>query len=109
MSLNVEVKFDKDKNQLVVNPEGDLDIYTSNKFKEEVLHSFESNQVDIFINGSKLEYVDSTGLGALISILKKVKESKSEIFISNLKPNIRKLFDITELDKLFTIRGEGDE
>lgn len=109
MSLNVEVNFDKDKNQLVVIPQGDIDIYTSNKFKEKVLDSFKNNQGDISIDACNLEYVDSTGLGALISILKNVKESDNEIFISNLKPNIRKLFDITELDKLFTIRGEGDE
>lgn len=109
MSLNIEVKFDKDNNQLVVIPEGDIDIYTSNKFKEKVINSFEKNQGDISIDGSKLEYVDSTGLGALISILKSVKETENEIFISNLKPNIRKLFDITELDKLFTIRGESDD
>ena len=109
MSLSIEVKFDKDNNQLVVIPEGDIDIYTSNKFKEKVMNSFEKNQGDISIDGSKLEYVDSTGLGALISILKSVKEANNEIFISNLKPNIRKLFDITELDKLFTIRGEGDD
>ncbi|NLY46384.1 MAG: STAS domain-containing protein [Tissierella sp.] len=109
MSLNIEVKFDKDNNQLVVIPDGDLDIYTSNKFKEKVMNNFDRNQGDIFIKGSKLQYIDSTGLGALISILKKVKETKNEIFISDLKPNIRKLFDITELDKLFTIRGEGDE
>lgn len=109
MSLNMDVMFDNDKNQLVVIPDGDLDIYTSNKFKEKIMNSFEKSQRDIFINGSKLEYVDSTGLGALISILKKVKETEYQIIISNLKPNIRKLFDITELDKLFTIRGEGDE
>lgn len=109
MSLNIEVKFDNDNNQLVIIPDGDLDIYTSNKFKEKIMNSFEKNQGDIFINGSKLEYVDSTGLGALISILKKVKEYDNKIIISNLKPNIRKLFHITELDKLFTIRGEGDD
>lgn len=109
MSLNIEVKFDNDNNHLVVIPDGDLDIYTSNKFKERIVDSFEKNQGDIFINGSKLEYVDSTGLGALISILKNVKETENQIIISNLKPNIRKLFDITELDKLFTIRGEGDD
>lgn len=109
MSLNIEVKFDIDNNHLVVIPDGDLDIYTSSKFKEKIMNSLDKNQGDIFIDGSRLEYVDSTGLGALISILKKVKETENQIIISNIKPNIRKIFDITELDKLFSIRGEGDD
>jgi anti-sigma B factor antagonist len=109
LSLNLEVKFDQDKEVLVVKPEGDVDIYTSIKFKNEVVSSFEERNVDILIDGSKLEYLDSTGLGALISLLKMVRETDNGITIENLKPNIRKLFNITELDKLFTIRGEEDD
>lgn len=109
MSLNLEVNFDQDKEVLVVKPEGDVDIYTSIKFKNEVVSSFEERNVDILIDGSKLEYLDSTGLGALISLLKMVRETDNSITIENLKPNIRKLFNITELDKLFTIRGEEDD
>jgi len=109
LSLNLEVKFDQDKEVLVVKPEGDVDIYTSIKFKNEVVSSFEERNVDILIDGSKLEYLDSTGLGALISLLKMVRETDNSITIENLKPNIRKLFNITELDKLFTIRGEEDD
>lgn len=109
MSLNIEVSFDKENNQIVVIPEGDLDIYTSNNFKDKIINSYERNKGNIYIDAKKLEYVDSTGLGALIGILKRVKETDNQIIITNLKTNIRKLFDITELDKLFTIRGEGDD
>lgn len=109
MSLKVDIRYDKDKDQILVMPQGDIDIYTSNKFKERVMDSFEEYQADIYIDGSKLEYIDSTGLGVLISILKVIKDTEYKIILTNLKTNIRKLFDITELDKLFTIRGENDD
>lgn len=109
MSLNIEVKFDEKENKWVFFPEGEIDIYTSPKFKEEILKYFNSKETDILINGENLNYVDSTGLGALISILKKLKDNEHKIYLSNIKPNIRKIFDITELDKLFIIRGEKDE
>lgn len=109
MSLNVEVRFDEKENKWVFLPEGEIDIYTSPKFKEEVLNKFDSKETDILINGEKLAYVDSTGLGVLISILKKLKDNGYKVYLSNIKPNIRKIFDITELDKLFIIRGEKDE
>lgn len=109
MSLNIQVKFDEKENQWIFLPEGEIDIFTSPKFKEEILKHFSSKETDILIDGEKLNYVDSTGLGALIYILKKLKDSNYKIYLTNIKPNIRKLFDITELDKLFIIRGELNE
>ena len=50
-----------------------------------------------------LSYIDSTGLGVFASILKRTKEQGSEIVLVGLKNNIRKLFNITGLDKLFVI------
>lgn len=109
MSLNMELWFDEKENKWVFLPDGEIDIYTSPKFKEEVLKNFDNKATDILINGEKLTYVDSTGLGVLISILKILKDNGNKIYLSNIKPNIRKIFDITELDKLFIIRGEKDE
>ena len=90
-------------------PKGDMDIYTSGNFKDQAIKNFEEQKADLLIDGEKLDYIDSTGLGALIGILKRVKESDYKIYLTNIKPNIRKLFDITELDKLFIIRGEAND
>lgn len=109
MSFNTIVEFNKVENKWVFMPEGDMDIYTSAIFKDQVIKSYEETKVDLLIDGVGLDYIDSTGLGALISILKLVKESDHKIYLSNIKPNIRKLFDITELDKLFIIRGADNE
>lgn len=109
MGLNISINFKEAEDKWIIVPEGELDIFTSPNFKEKVLESFEKNKTDILINGEKLEYVDSTGLGSLISILKKVKESDKKIYLDNIKPNIKKLFVITELDKLFIIRSENND
>lgn len=106
MSLDISISFNEKDNMWVFGPEGELDIFSSPNFKEKVVSSFESRNSDIQIDFIKLEYVDSTGLGALISILRKLKESNNKIYIDNIKPNIKKLFMITELDKLFIIRSE---
>lgn len=109
MSLNTKVDFNNDNNHWIIKPIGEIDIYTSSVFKEEIVKAFEDRKADLVIEGENLEYIDSTGLGALISVLKMLQETEFKIYIDNIKPNIRKLFDITELDKLFVIRGEGDE
>ena len=109
MSLDINISFNEIENMWIFAPKGELDIFSSPNFKEKVVNAFESRNSDIIIDLEKLEYVDSTGLGALISILRRLKESNNKIYIDNIKPNIKKLFLITELDKLFVIRSEINE
>lgn len=104
MNLDITVSFDHVENAWVVKPVGEVDIYTSPKMKEVLTDSLKEKDVDILMDCDELEYVDSTGLGVLISVLKRVRESGNDIIIVNLKPNIRKLFDITGLDKVFIIK-----
>jgi anti-sigma B factor antagonist len=106
MSLNTKVDFNHDDYQWVFKPIGEIDIYTSSEFKEEIVKAYEEKKADLVIDGKQLDYIDSTGLGALISLLKMLQDTEYKIFIDNIRPNIRKLFDITELDKLFVIRSE---
>lgn len=104
MALNVNINYDNERNIWIVKPVGEVDIYTSPKLKEKLLKLLKETETDLLIDGEKLDYIDSTGLGVLISILKKVKESENNIILINLKSNIRKLFDITGLDKVFIIK-----
>lgn len=107
MSLSMDYSEIEDK--WVFNPCGDIDIYTSMDFREKIMRAFEEENKDILIDGEELEYIDSTGLGALIFVLKNIQERGFKIYLDNIKPNIMKLFTITELDKVFIIRGDSNE
>lgn len=102
--MEVNKVFNENKDSWVIDIIGELDIYTSPKFKELLVEALEERMGNIVINGQNLSYIDSTGLGVLISVLKKVKENDKTITIENIKPNIKKLFDLTSLDKVFVIK-----
>lgn len=101
MELKVDLK--KDGELLFVDLQGDLDINSNKEFKEKV------NSVQgvkkIIVNCENLLYIDSTGLGAFISIYKHIKEKGEKLVITGLKPHIKKIFLITDLDKVFEIEG----
>jgi anti-sigma B factor antagonist len=80
---------------------GEIDIYTAAEFKNQINAVIEEQPGDLYIDCSELRYMDSTGLGVLIGALKKMKEQNRNIYLENLKPNVRKLFSITGLDKIF--------
>ncbi|MCL2399736.1 MAG: STAS domain-containing protein [Defluviitaleaceae bacterium] len=87
---------------------GEIDIVNSAEFKSQLTNLIEEHVADIHIDCTGLEYIDSTGLGALVGILKNTKSHGKEVRLSFVKPNILKLFRITNLDKVFIIE-EGDK
>lgn len=87
--------------KLEITLSGDLDINNVEKFKKEALEKYKNLNKDIILDLEKLDYIDSTGLGALITIFKEVRDKQKTLTVKNSKKNIKKLFIITELDQLF--------
>lgn len=81
---------------------GDLDISSCEAFKQEVNTMIQKDD-SLIMDGRELDYIDSVGLGALISIQKKIKGEKGGIVLRHLRPNVKKIFEITDLDKIFTL------
>jgi anti-sigma B factor antagonist len=105
MSSELKINEEKLEGTTEVFLDGEVDIYTSQNLKERLYNILDSTKQDVKINCSSLTYIDSTGLGILVGALKKAKQMGCSIKISNLKDNIKKLFLITGLDKLFIIEG----
>lgn len=96
----------ENENGLLLKPVGELDIYHTPEFKNQAVSAYEENRGDIIIDGSQLEYVDSTGLGGFIYLLNHLEKDENRIIMKNIKANIKKLFTITKLDELFVFEGE---
>ncbi|MGL5311853.1 MAG: STAS domain-containing protein [Peptostreptococcaceae bacterium] len=105
MSININSNLDNQNNFWNVALEGELDVSTADKLKE-YLHKLADEQlIDIKIDLTNLDYIDSTGLGVMIGVLKKLKAEEKEIYIMNPKSNVKKIFTITGLDKIFKMEG----
>ena len=105
MSLIINKSFIENEKIWEVSLAGEVDIYTANNLKESLIEIISQNPQNIFIDAGSLEYIDSTGLGVLIGALKRLKNSEKDIYIKNTKSNIKKIFSITGLDKIFKVEG----
>jgi anti-sigma B factor antagonist len=103
MSSELRMIEEKLNDSVKVSLLGEVDIYTSKNLKDKLYDIIESKQADLIIDCKELNYIDSTGLGIFVGALKKAKQYDKKIIISNLKDNIKKLFIITGLDKIFII------
>lgn len=101
--MSSELSFSKEMigDVVIISISGEVDIYTAQKLKNELYGAIDSNVKSLKIDCCDLNYIDSTGLGIFVGVLKKAKKNKKNIHIINSKENIRKLFTITGLDKLF--------
>jgi anti-sigma B factor antagonist len=50
-----------------------------------------------------IDFIDSSGLGALVGALKGVSKEKGEIRIAGLSPEVRTIFELTRLHRIFDI------
>lgn len=103
MSVNIESKLDNNFWNVDIN--GELDVASADKVKAHLNSLIEEQVVDIKMDFTNLEYIDSTGLGALIGVLKRLKVNDKDIYVLNARKNVRKIFNITGLDKIFKVEG----
>jgi len=87
----------------VVQVEGQLIVGNRQELKELVQRALDAGERRILIDFSRTGYIDSSGLGALVSISKKVREAGGELRLSGLNEDLRSLFELTKLDTLFAI------
>ena len=67
------------------------------------------NRRSIVLNFADVEFLSSAALGKLITLDRKVKAAKGRLKMSNIRPEVFEVFQITKLNKVFDIRGEEAE
>jgi anti-sigma B factor antagonist len=98
--------FSKTTNQngiTVVRVEGQLIVGNRQDLKALVQEALEGGHRKFLIDCTDTGYIDSSGLGALVTIAKKVRESGGELRLAGLNDDLRSLFELTKLDSLFHI------
>ena len=105
MSITINSIIDTKKDFWEVSLAGELDVSTADELKKSLHKLVDEKNIDMKLNLENLDYIDSTGLGVMIGILKRLKIENKEVYIEKPKNNVRKIFNITGLDKVFKMEG----
>jgi anti-sigma B factor antagonist len=87
----------------VVDVEGQLIVGNRQELKQRVLEELDRGDRKFVIDFSNTGYIDSSGLGVLVSLSKKIREQGGELRLASLNEDLRTLFELTKLDTLFRI------
>ena len=93
----------------LVEVEGQLIVGNRQELKQQVLERLEAGDRKFVIDFTNTGYIDSSGLGVLVSLSKKIREQGGELRLANLNEDLRTLFELTKLDTLFSIADSRQE
>lgn len=93
----------------VVRPSGILDGTKASEFRQEVSAGVDQGAQVILIDFKDVTFMDSSGLGALVLSLKTTRSSGVRLYVCSLNDQIRMLFELTSMDRVFEIFANQEE
>lgn len=88
----------------LLNVEGVIKLGESAQFFAQALdRALEEEQGNVFVDFSRINYIDSTGIGELVGFLGRFRDRDRKLILVNPSERIRKLLAIAQLDRLFSI------
>ncbi len=80
-----------------------LDTATSREFKGECIDAIDQEVLYGILNLSNVEFVDSSGLAAIIQLLKIFKKAGGNLLLCHVKPPVMSLFTVSRIESAFVI------
>ena len=107
--MSFTVRKDEAKDVVIVGVDGQLIVGNRHDLKKKVLDAVDGGDRKFVIDFAATGYIDSSGLGVLVSLAKKVRETGGDLRLAGLNDDLRTLFELTKLDTLFTIVDSVEE
>jgi anti-sigma B factor antagonist len=93
----------------VVQPSGLLDSTKTNQFRQDISKLVASKADIVILDFKDVTFMDSSGLGALVLSLKTVRTAGAQMFICSINEQIKMLFELTNMDRVFEIFSNREE
>ena len=94
---------------VVVAVDGQLIVGNRQELKQKILDALEAGDRKFLIDFTRTGYIDSSGLGVLVSLSKKIRDQGGDLRLAGLNEDLKTLFELTKLDTLFAISETAAE
>jgi len=87
----------------IISLSGEVGLYTAPDFKQQLLQVIGDGAKQVIVDLSKTTFIDSTTLGVLVGGVKRLRPNGGQLSLVCSNRKITKTFEITGLDRVFTI------
>lgn len=88
---------------VILDIKGEIDLYNTPELRQAIENQISRGKNKIIINLADVSYIDSSGIGALISAASTLKKYNGSLKITNLYGAVRKVFELTKLTSFFEV------
>lgn len=107
MEVDMNIDVQATDGVQVISCGGSLDADTVAGFKKVTYDLVNDGSTKFVIDCSKLNFIDSMGLGVLISLLRRVRQRDGDVKVSALSDEVKTIFEITRLHRLFDVCNDA--
>ncbi len=92
-----------------IEPSGILDGTKATSFRQQISEQVDGGADVVVVDFKEVTFMDSSGLGALVLALKTVRAAGSQLVVCSINEQIRILFELTSMDRVFDIFPNREE
>ena len=105
----MKLSFTKVKKSLIVSLEGELDLHTAEEFKTKLITKINAGTKQLILDLGQVEFIDSSGLGAILSSYKKISSQGGLLTVVNVTPKVRRIFEVSGILRVINIYSSEKE
>jgi len=93
----------------VVDIEGRFDAASASQTKQELHNLVQDGSIRLVLNLEKMDFIDSAGLGVLVSCLRRTAAEGGDLRLADVPPFCRSIFELTRLTRVFDVTESVEE
>ncbi len=105
----IEFEVEERDGAVVVRPVGRLDMVAAPQFRGVIEEASAKGLHQVVVDFSGIEFIDSSGLGAVVAGLKKTRQASGDLRIANVSGQALMVLELTTLDRVLKAYGSVDE
>ena len=99
----MEMSVREDGEITIIELSGEVDAQRSPEIKSKIRSLIGEGKAKLVVDLAKVKYMDSSGLGVLVSGLKAARKESGDLKLSTLQSEVQNIFELTQLNKVFEI------
>jgi len=107
--LELEIQKEYKNGVAILHVQGEVDLYSSPQVRKEIINLTREKSPYILVDLQSVRYMDSSGIATLIEGLQQSNKYKGRFALAGLQTNVREVFELTRLDKVFEIHANIEQ
>ena len=107
--MDLALRVEEREGWAIASASGDLDLTTAPRLREQLVQVVMAGQPRIVLDLQAVDFIDSTGLGVLVGLLKRARSQGGDLRLVSERTSLRKLLELTALESAFPLAANVDD